>query len=211
MCKDRTFLFYDADAASDVSHLNRLERGCYFDIILAQKKFGRMTREQLRNVLGNDFDTCWKNLEMCLYCEDARYYIPWLEEAMAKRKAYCESRGRNRFGSKLKNKTPGDRSITYKQKGLFPENGSSPRYPAMKFTINDLKRYFAESPLKKEQIAMLYKLTPEKLERLIALFCLKENDYANRKDALGHFLYWLDQQHKVRNYSHKTLVEQWME
>lgn len=56
--RDPAFLYYDADAARDVSHMNRLERGCYFDIIQAQRKFGAMSENLIKKVLGTDFDEC---------------------------------------------------------------------------------------------------------------------------------------------------------
>ena len=59
MARDPAFLFYDGDAARDVSHLNRLERGCYFDFMQAQRKFGRMKEDVISKVLGKDFESCW--------------------------------------------------------------------------------------------------------------------------------------------------------
>lgn len=100
MAKDPAFLFYDGDAARDVSHLNRLERGCYFDIIQAQRKFGRLTEEVIKKVLGKDFGSCWGALKICLSCDEDMYYISWLEEAVNQRKAYSESRRKNRTPKK---------------------------------------------------------------------------------------------------------------
>lgn len=211
MSKDPAFLFYDADAARDVSHLNRLERGCYFDLIQAQKKFGRMNLELIRKVLGNDFASCWQNLEISLYCENNGFYIPWLEDSISKRKAYCQSRGRNRLGAKKRKSADGGDGTKVSQNHLFRESAPVPVATGEKFTMNDLKEYFAQAQLKKEQIGMLYKYTPSKLERLIARFCLKENNYVNRKDALVHFLYWLDRQKNPQGDNDKTFVEKWME
>ncbi len=209
--KDPAFLFYDADAARDVAYLNRLERGCYFDLILAQKKFGSMNLQLIKRILGNDFELCWKNLEIGLCCDDENYYIPWLEESIIKRKAYCASRGRNRLGSRKKNPVTAVSPAAGHQPALSHVNRTAPTVAVRQFSMDDLKKYFAAAPQKKEQIAMLYKLTPENLEHLIAIFCLKENEYANSKEALGHFLYWLDRQNKLKYDKQKTLVEQWME
>lgn len=96
MAKDPAFLFYDGDAARDVSHLNRLERGCYFDLIQAQRKFGRLSIEIIKRVLGKDFETCWSQLEICLTYDSHMYFIEWLELSTIKRKAYSESRSKNR-------------------------------------------------------------------------------------------------------------------
>lgn len=85
MGKDPAFLFYDGDAARDVSHMTRLERGCYFDLIQAQKKFYGYTMEQARKILGKDFDECWPAIELILLKEGDAYYIEWLRDAMNKR------------------------------------------------------------------------------------------------------------------------------
>lgn len=100
MSKDPAFLFYPADAAQDVSHMNRLERGCYFDLIQAQKKFGRLSEELIKKVLGHDFDICWESVKICLTYVDHMYFIEWLEESIDKRKKYCESRKDNKNSKK---------------------------------------------------------------------------------------------------------------
>jgi hypothetical protein len=97
--RDPAFLFYDGDAARDVSHMNRLERGCYFDIIQAQRKFGKLSEQVIKKILGKDFDGCWEAVKMCLTYENHMYFIGWLEESSIKRREYSESRRLNRIGS----------------------------------------------------------------------------------------------------------------
>lgn len=91
MARDPAFLFYDGDASRDVSHMNRLERGCYFDLLQAQRKFGGYTAEQARKILGKDFDECWPALEMILSkTEDGIYFIEWVAESTKKRKKHSQ-------------------------------------------------------------------------------------------------------------------------
>lgn len=91
MAKDPAFLFYDADAAKDVSHMNRLERGAYFDLIQAQRKFRGYTVEQARKILGRDFDEVWPALELILGQDElGLFYIEWVRESMEKRTKYSE-------------------------------------------------------------------------------------------------------------------------
>lgn len=105
MGKDPAFLFYDGDAAKDVSHMNRLERGCYFDIIQAQRKFGKMPEQLIKKILGSDFEQCWESIKICLSYVEDMYYIEWLHDSIEKRKKYSESRSNNRKGlKKEKNK-----------------------------------------------------------------------------------------------------------
>jgi len=88
--KDPAFLFYDGDAARDVSHMNRLERGAYFDIIQAQRKFGGITVEQARKILGKDFDEVWPAIELILTKSEDKYFIEWVSDSIENRKEYAE-------------------------------------------------------------------------------------------------------------------------
>ncbi len=36
--EDFCFTYYDGDAARDMAHMNRLERGAYTDVIISQRK-----------------------------------------------------------------------------------------------------------------------------------------------------------------------------
>jgi hypothetical protein len=98
--KDPAFLYYDGDAARDVSHMNRLERGCYFDLIQAQRKFGRLSVDIIKKILGKDFETCWESVKICLSYDNDMYFIEWLELSTIKRKEYSESRRKNRMAEK---------------------------------------------------------------------------------------------------------------
>lgn len=88
--KDPAFLFYDGDASRDVSHMNRLERGCYFDLIQAQRKFGAYTLDQAKKILGKDFIKCWPTIEMILTIDSGKYSISWLSDSIEKRKVSSE-------------------------------------------------------------------------------------------------------------------------
>jgi hypothetical protein len=91
MSKDPAFLFYDGDAARDVSHMNRLERGAYFDLIQSQRKFGGYTVEQARKILGKDFDEVWPALELILTKdENGKFYIEWIQDSIEERKVFAE-------------------------------------------------------------------------------------------------------------------------
>src|SRR5688572_9704933 len=80
--EDFCFTFYDGDATRDASHMNRLERGAYYDLIIAQRKFGRLSIDQIKKVLGRDFDSVWSALELSLVLVDGFYFIEWIEKSM---------------------------------------------------------------------------------------------------------------------------------
>lgn len=92
MGKDPAFLFYDGDAAKDVSHMNRLERGGYFDIIQAQRKFGAMNIDLIKKILGHDFEDVWEAIKPVMTYVDDMYHISWLTESTIERQNYCKSR-----------------------------------------------------------------------------------------------------------------------
>ena len=53
--EDFCFTYYDGDAARDTTHMNRIERGAYHDLIISQRKFGHLTIDQVKKILGRDF------------------------------------------------------------------------------------------------------------------------------------------------------------
>jgi hypothetical protein len=112
MAKDPAFLFYDGDACRDMAHMNRLERGAYTDIIIAQRKFGRLSLDLIKKILGVDFESCWGAIEITLTVSEGAYYIEWLDMAIIRRKEYSETRKKNRNNKKV-NENIVDTSITH--------------------------------------------------------------------------------------------------
>jgi hypothetical protein len=93
MSKDTSFLFHPGEASEDTQFMNRLERGCYFDLLKAQKKFGgNFTLDQIKKVLGNDFDACWPAVEIVLKKEEEQYFINWVNNPVKKRKSTPKSK-----------------------------------------------------------------------------------------------------------------------
>lgn len=91
--RDPAFLYYDADVAFDIQGMNRTERGCYFDILQMYRRYRGYTMEQLRKILGTDFESCWIALELVLELDGVtgKYHIPWLRIALAKRSQNSET------------------------------------------------------------------------------------------------------------------------
>jgi hypothetical protein len=94
--EDFCFTYYDGDAAKDVAHMNRLERGCYLDILHAQRKRGRLSLPDIKKVLGKDYETCWEAIEWVLKKDEAQqYYLQWLEDSIIKSKAHAKKQKEN--------------------------------------------------------------------------------------------------------------------
>jgi hypothetical protein len=102
MSKDPAFLFYDGDASRDVSHMNRLQRGSYFDFIQAQRKFCSKNEnnttvlpdgipvDTIKQILGKDFDECWPSLKLIMIENNGCYYISWLKKSIDCRESFCQ-------------------------------------------------------------------------------------------------------------------------
>lgn len=96
---DFCFTYYDGDAARDMSHMNRLERGAYTDLIISQRKFGHLTKDQIKKTLGNDFGSVWESVSLVLKVDqNAKYYIEWLDNSEKKAKTHSKLQSDKRKG-----------------------------------------------------------------------------------------------------------------
>ncbi len=95
--RDPAFLYYDADVALDVAHMDRLERGCYFDLVQMYRKYHGYTMVQIRKILGIDYDRCWNAIELVLVYEesDQKYHVPWLRQSLEKKAQRNEKQRKN--------------------------------------------------------------------------------------------------------------------
>lgn len=103
---DFCFTYYDGDAARDMAHMNRLERGAYTDIIISQRKFGHLSEDQIKKILGRDFAECWGAIELILKKDTAGlFFIEWLETSESKAKKHSKHQSEKRKGKTGKNQT----------------------------------------------------------------------------------------------------------
>lgn len=94
--EDFCFTYYDGDAARDTTHMNRLERGAYHDLVLSQRKFGHLSLDQVKKVLGRDFTECWPAIELILKIDDdGKYFIEWLEISILKARRHSKKQKGN--------------------------------------------------------------------------------------------------------------------
>lgn len=102
MAKDPAFLFYPGDASDDTQFMNRLERGAYFDLVKVHRKFHGYTVEQLRKILGKDYEEVWPALSIVMEKdENELFFIPWMREALRKREDYSQKQ-RDRINKRWK-------------------------------------------------------------------------------------------------------------
>lgn len=92
---DFCFRYYDGDATRDMSHMNRLQRGAYHDLIISQRKFKRLKEQAIRMILGDDYDLVWPALEMVMSEDEGGYYIAWVENSEEKMRKNSASQKKN--------------------------------------------------------------------------------------------------------------------
>ena len=107
---DFCFTYYDGDAARDMAHMSRLERGAYSDIIISQRKFGHLTIEQIKKILGRDFEDCFEAIELVMKKDvDGKYYIEWLDISILDSKKHAGHQSeKGKRGGRPKSQTKAD-------------------------------------------------------------------------------------------------------
>lgn len=93
--EDFCFTFFDGDATRDASHMNRTERGGYYDLIIAQRRFGPLSLDQIKKVLGSDFEQIWPALELTMKQEDGKYFIEWLRNSIQQMREHAAHQSNN--------------------------------------------------------------------------------------------------------------------
>lgn len=97
---------------ADVLHMKRFQRGAYFDIIQAQKKYGHLPLDRIKKILGIDFGRCWPVLEPVLKQDDTGYYLEWMDAAIKKKQAFARSRAKNANSKRVKEKQQESKQLT---------------------------------------------------------------------------------------------------
>jgi hypothetical protein len=100
MAKDPAFLFYPGDWDGGTKLFSRAQKGAYMDLLIAQFNCGRMTSQDIRHILGRDYDSMWilKLKSKFKKDKDGKFYNERLEIEQSKRKNFTESRKSNLLG-----------------------------------------------------------------------------------------------------------------
>ena len=107
MANDPAFLFYPGDYLRDTQCLSEKTQVAYDRIMCEHMRNICITQKQLNFFTKRLSDDEKEELEMILKKNSKRYQIEWVAESIEKRRAYSESRRKNREG--IKKKT----SLTY--------------------------------------------------------------------------------------------------
>jgi hypothetical protein len=100
MAKDPAMLWYWGDWNSGTTILNRHLKGCYMDLLHAQFNNGHLSLDEVKTVLGADYDSAWPTLKKKFKIDsDGLYFNGRLDFEKQKRAAYTESRRESRMKS----------------------------------------------------------------------------------------------------------------
>lgn len=119
--KDFAFLFYVNDWAGGTQWLTRLQRGAYIDLLLYQVNNTCFSLEEVKSILGADFEHCWSVLERKFQQENGKFYNEKMRKVLESRQKFTQSRRNNRLG-KVKKQVKNTRKTLVKQVGNENEN-----------------------------------------------------------------------------------------
>jgi hypothetical protein len=191
---DFCFTYYDGDAARDMAHMNRLERGAYTDIMISQRKFGHLTLDQIKKILGKDFEECFPAVELVLQVDnDGKFFIEWVDTSTNKREAYIASRTRNKAGLKK-----GD-SFLYLLKDSITGYVKIGISQDPEIRIHEVIKYTKEPLLEKRDVKLIFQsgVVPVKEERAL-------HKKFNKKRVLGEWFSLCDEDIEIICKSYDT-------
>jgi uncharacterized phage protein (TIGR02220 family) len=100
MAKDPCCLFYWNDWHGGTIGMTHQEKGCFMDLLHAQFNMGRMTFNQMKLIVGPDFDEAWPSIKDKFKTEDGKYYNERLEIEKERRQKFTKSRQNNLASTK---------------------------------------------------------------------------------------------------------------
>lgn len=85
--------------------MTRLERGCYFDLLMYQVSNISFTRDEAMMILGDDFEKCWPKIAGKFLEVEGKFHNKKMREVIEDRLKYIDSRRSNRLSKSKKHKT----------------------------------------------------------------------------------------------------------
>lgn len=103
MAKDPAINWYFDNWSGGTKGFSRHQKGCYMDLLESQFYLGPLSLEQIKNILGSDFNQ-WEKLKPKFETDgNGNFFNERLELEKNKRKRYSESRSSNRKKKDMKN------------------------------------------------------------------------------------------------------------
>ena len=189
MAKDPAFLFYPGDYLRDTQCLSEQSQVAYDRIMCEHMRNICITQQQLKFFTKRLTEDEREELDMILTKIDGGYQIDWVVDSILKRRAYSESRRKNRKSKAKKI------SKTY-DSHMENENEIDNSIVITNDNIKELENNFSM----KEEVGRMLKTTPKIVDNLLTEFIQeqKASDTLNRPmgDLRHHFVQWSKKTHK---------------
>lgn len=96
MRRDPAFLFFPGEALVDMTGFDRVQRGAYLDLVMAQFSKGHLMPDLCRGILWDDYDHCWPAISGIMEKdEEGRYFIGWVDREIKKRQEFNKKQSEN--------------------------------------------------------------------------------------------------------------------
>lgn len=198
MAKDPAFLFYPGDWMGGTSLFNRSHKGAYMDLLMAQFNNGHMSEDDIRIVLGEDYESMWESKLKAKFKQDENglFYNERLEEEKVKRSKFTDSRKNN-----LKSKQTHKRS--HMDRHMENENENEIKDLENKGVAEKFKKFYEAYPGAKRKLstefAHFLEITPQ------------DRHSSTVNDLLPAVESQIGQKEKIREMGGKTaLCPNWM-
>ncbi len=102
MNKDPAFLFYPGDWLEGTQLFTRAHKGAYMDLLMAQNANGHLSPDDVKHVLGEDYETMWESKLKAKFTVDASglFFNKKLQSVIDERNEYKAGRLKNLAGKK---------------------------------------------------------------------------------------------------------------
>jgi uncharacterized protein YdaU (DUF1376 family) len=199
VAKDPAFLFYPGDWLGGTMLLNRHQKGCYIDLLMAQFNYGPLSLEQIKIVLGTD-QASWTVLQE-KFKRDAngRFFNEKLATEIEKRKKFVDSRSNNKSGRKKSyDKSYENHMNHHMENENVNRNSSFGKYENLFF---DLSNSDLETSIEYLHRVAQKKFKPDEMVNYWQGFKIQYvNDFhLNRVEVIKHFRNWLRDQKNKEN------------
>lgn len=185
MAKDPAFLFYPGDYLRDTQCLSEKTQVAYDRIMCEHMRNICISQKQLNFFTKRLSDDEKEELLMTLTKIKGGFQITWIAESIVKRRAYSESRRKNRKSKPKKD------MLTYDEH-MENENENE--------NIIEIKEEIKNSKIWFEPLFMKRRVSPEEGFNCLSIFLDKQEDMVGEGNGLNreqdliknHFVNWLD-------------------
>jgi uncharacterized protein YdaU (DUF1376 family) len=199
MSKDPAFLFYPGDWLGGTVLFSRSHKGAYMDLLMAQFNSGHMAIQDIKDLLGMDFENMWEQKLKSKFKQDENglFYNKKLEDEILKRRNFTDSRRKNL-------KSEGSHKDTHMDNHMENENKDviNKEYGEI-ICIYDFetlkKELFKEIWLESIAMASYSKgISMTDLKKQLLIFCETIRDTKDFgkpiKNYQNHFVHWFQKQ-----------------